>query len=261
MNLPLFQVDAFTDRRFGGNPAAVVLLEHWLPDPVLLAVAAENNLSETAFVIPGTGDIPLRWFTPAVEIDLCGHATLAAAHVLFNHVTPSVRRITFTTLSGKLVVTNDGDHLTMDFPARPADPVGMPAGLESALGIRPAEVLQARDLLVVLESEDQVRKLRPDMVRMTALEAFAVCVSAPGDRVDFVSRFFAPKAGIPEDPVTGSAHCTLVPYWAERLGKTSLVAKQVSARGGDLECRLAGGRVFMSGKSVDYLRGEIEVDA
>lgn len=261
MKLPLFQVDAFTDRLFGGNPAAVVLLEHWLPDPLLLAIAAENNLSETAFVIPGTGDIPLRWFTPAVEIDLCGHATLAAAHVLFRHVTPAARRITFSTLSGNLVVSNDGDRLTMDFPARPAEPVPMPAGLDSALGIRPAEVLLARDLLVVLDTEDQVRALQPEMAHLAGLDAFAIIVTAPGDHVDFVSRFFAPKAGIPEDPVTGSAHCTLVPYWAARLGKTRLVAKQVSARGGDLECRLEGDRVFMAGKSVDYLRGEIEVDA
>jgi len=259
MKFPLFQIDAFTDHQFGGNPAAVVLLGSWLPDKVLAAIAAENNLAETAFVILGQHEIPLRWFTPTVEVDLCGHATLAAAHVLFRHFTPSVNLLTFATRSGNLVVTADADHLTLDFPARPGTPVEVSEQLVSALGVRPREVFLARDLLAILDRESEVQNLQPDFARIAALDAFAVIVSAPGETVDFVSRFFAPAAGIPEDPVTGSAHCTLVPYWAARLGKSSLTAKQLSARGGDLGCRLSGNRVLISGNTVEYLRGEIDV--
>lgn len=259
MNLPIFQIDAFTDRLFGGNPAAVVVLERWLPDETLAAIAAENNLAETAFVILQEGTVPLRWFTPTVEMDLCGHATLAAADVLFRHYLPAADQLTFSTLSGNLVVTRDADALTMDFPSRPGTPVAVSEALVAALGARPREALLARDLLAVFDREADVRALRPDFARIAALDAFAVIVSAPGETVDFVSRFFAPGAGVPEDPVTGSAHCTLVPYWAARLGKSELRAKQVSARGGDLHCRLAGERVFMSGHAVEYLRGEIEV--
>lgn len=259
MRCPIFQLDAFTDRLFGGNPAAVVLLERWLPDPVMQAVAAENNLSETAFVVTGGPVFPLRWFTPAVEIDLCGHATLATAQVLFRHVIPETTAVEFSTLSGTLQVTREGEQLTLDFPARPGSPAEVTGDLVAALGVRPREVLRARDLLAVLDSESQVRALRPDMARLAALDDFAVIVTAPGDTVDFVSRFFAPKGGIPEDPVTGSAHCTLTPYWAQRLGRTTLVAKQVSARGGDLVCRLAGDRVLMTGQAAEYLQGRITV--
>lgn len=259
MRLPLFQIDAFTDHLFGGNPAAVVLLESWLPDTVLAAIAAENNLAETAFVIPGSGEVPLRWFTPTVEVDLCGHATLAAAYVLFRHFTPSARQITFATRSGNLVVTRDADCLTLDFPARPGVAVEIFEALVSALGVRPKAAFLARDLLAIFECESEVQNLRPDFARVAALDAFAVIVSSPGETVDFVSRFFAPGAGIPEDPVTGSAHCTLVPYWAARLGKLSLTAKQLSPRGGDLSCRLSGSRVLISGSAVEYLRGEIDV--
>ena len=259
MKLPLFQIDAFTNHLFGGNPAAVVLLESWLPDKVLAAIAAENNLAETAFVIPGTNEIPLRWFTPTVEVDLCGHATLAAAYVLFQHFTPSANQLTFATRSGNLVVTRDADRLTLDFPARPGVSVEVSEQLVSALGVRPREVFLARDLLAILDCESEVKNLQPDFARIAALDAFAIIVSAPGETVDFVSRFFAPGAGIPEDPVTGSAHCTLVPYWATRLGKSSLTAKQLSARGGDLGCSLSGDRVLISGSAVEYLRGEIDV--
>lgn len=259
MKLPIFQIDAFTDHLFGGNPAAVVILESWLPDNVLAAIAAENNLAETAFVIPGSDEIPLRWFTPTVEVDLCGHATLAAAYVLFKHFSPAANQLTFSTLSGTLVVTRDADQLSLDFPARPGVPVEITEELVAALGVRPQEVFLARDLLAILDRESDVAELRPDFGRIAALDAFAVIVSAPGDAVDFVSRFFAPGAGIPEDPVTGSAHCTLVPYWAARLGKPSLTAKQLSARGGDLRCRLSGKRVLISGSAVEYLRGEIDV--
>lgn len=261
MKLPLFQIDAFTDRLFGGNPAAVVLLAEWLPDPVLTAIAAENNLAETAFVIPGPGTVALRWFTPKVEVDLCGHATLAAAHVLFRHVMRDADRVTFATRSGNLVVTREGGRLTMDFPARPGSPAEVTERLVSALGARPIQAFLARDLMAIFDAESTVRNLQPDFQRIAELDAFGVIVSAPGESTDFVSRFFAPRAGVPEDPVTGSAHCTLVPYWAARLGKPDLAARQLSARGGDLRCRLAGDRVFISGAAVEYLRGEIDVDA
>jgi PhzF family phenazine biosynthesis protein len=259
MKFPLFQIDAFSSHLFGGNPAAVVLLESWLPDKVLAAIAAENNLSETAFVIPGANEIPLRWFTPTVEVDLCGHATLAAAHVLFRHFIPSANQLTFATRSGNLVVVRDADRLTLDFPARPGVPVEISEQLVSVLGVRPREVFLARDLLAILDCESEVQNLQPDFARIATLDAFAVIVSAPGEAVDFVSRFFAPGAGIPEDPVTGSAHCTLVPYWAARLGKLSLTAKQLSPRGGDLSCRLSGNRVLISGSAAEYLRGEIDI--
>lgn len=261
MKLPLFQIDAFTNHLFGGNPAAVVVLENWLPDQVLAAIAAENNLAETVFVILKPDVIPLRWFTPAVEVDLCGHATLAAAHVLFRHFMPSANQLTFSTRSGNLIVTRNADLLTMNFPARPGTPIEITEQLVSALGIRPREAFLARDLLAILDSESEVRNLKPDFQRIAALDAFAVIVSAPGEAVDFVSRFFAPGAGVPEDPVTGSSHCTLVPYWAARLGKSDLTARQLSARGGELHCRLSGDRVFMSGGTVEYMRGEINVDA
>jgi predicted PhzF superfamily epimerase YddE/YHI9 len=261
MKLPLYQVDAFTSRLFAGNPAAVVLLDEWLPDSVLAAIAAENNLAETAFVIPRPDAAPLRWFTPAVEVDLCGHATLAAAHVLFRYCFPSLDRLIFSTRSGDLLVMRDGELLAMGFPARPGKPVEVTDSLVSALGGRPREAFLARDLLAVFNSESEVRALEPDLQRIASLDVFAVIVSAPGDVVDFVSRFFAPRAGIPEDPVTGSAHCTLVPYWAGRLGKSKLIAKQVSHRGGDLLCELRSDRVAIAGRAVEYLRGEITVEA
>ena len=261
MKLPLYQIDAFTSRMFGGNPAAVVLLDAWLPDEVLKAIAAENNLAETAFVVPQGEAMPLRWFTPTVEVDLCGHATLAAAHVLFRYTFPSKERLTFSTRSGTLMVTRDGDLLSMDFPSRPGKPVEITDAVISALGVRPREVYRARDLLAIFESESQIREFQPDFERIASLDAFAVIISAPGEAVDYVYRFFAPRQGIPEDPVTGSANCTLVPYWAARLGRSALVAKQLSARGGDLRCALRGDRVLIAGRTVEYLRGEIAVDA
>ena len=259
MKLPLYQVDAFTDRLFRGNPAAVVLLDDWLPDETLAAIAAENNLAETAFVIPRGEVMPLRWFTPAVEVDLCGHATLAAAHVLFGDRFASARRLVFGTRSGELAVERDGDLLSMDFPSRPGRRIDVTDALAEALGVRPREAYLSRDLLAVVDAEAQVRDLRPDLARIAAIDAFAVIVSAPGNEVDYVYRFFAPRQGVPEDPVTGSANCTLVPYWAARLGKRGLTAKQVSARGGDLRCALRGDRVSIAGRVVEYLRGEIDV--
>jgi predicted PhzF superfamily epimerase YddE/YHI9 len=259
MKLPLYQVDAFTSRLFGGNPAAVVILDRWLDDEAMQAIAAENNLAETAFVIPGPGTMPLRWFTPLVEVDLCGHATLAAAHVLFAHHTPSRGELSFSTRSGVLSVSRAGSGLSLDLPARPGVPTEVSERLVTALGARPREAYLARDLLAVFEREEEVQDLRPDFGLLGALDPFAVIVSAPGRSVDFVSRFFAPRAGIPEDPATGSAQCTLVPYWAARLGKTALSARQLSRRVGDFACQLRGDRVAMAGDTVEYLRGEIDV--
>lgn len=259
MKLPLYQVDAFTSRLFGGNPAAVVLLDEWLPDDVLASIAAENNLAETAYVIPRAEPMPLRWFTPKVEVDLCGHATLATADVLFRHRFPEGSRLSFETRSGKLTVARDGELLSMDFPSRPGKPVEVTDELAAALGRRPREAHRARDLMAVFERESDVREIEPDLQRIWAIDAFAIIVTAPGTEVDFVSRFFTPRAGIPEDPVTGSAHCTLIPYWAARLGKTELTARQLSRRGGELYCRLRGERVDIAGRAVEYLCGEITV--
>jgi PhzF family phenazine biosynthesis protein len=259
MTLQIFQVDAFTGRVFGGNPAAVVLLDRPLPDATLQAIAAENNLSETAFPLRAGDEWRLRWFTPRVEIDLCGHATLATAHVLFGEGIVSQDEIRFETASGPLVVRRDGARLSMDFPARPPAPAPCSDALVAALGARPLEVHSTRDTLAVFETEDDVAALRPDFARMEALETFAVIATAPGRGADFVSRFFAPRAGIAEDPVTGSSHCTLIPYWSKRLGKPKLLAHQISARRGELFCEDRGDRVTIAGRAVEYLRGQITV--
>ena len=262
MRLPIYQVDAFADAVFGGNPAAVVPLEAWLPDATLLAIAAENNLAETAFFIRDGDGYELRWFTPALEVDLCGHATLAAAFVLSTILEPGRERMVFSTRkAGDLTVTRRGDLYVLDFPSRPPAPRDPDPELLAALGgPPPVAVLAARDALVVYEDAATVKALKPDLGRIARLDHFAVCVTAPGEGgVDFVSRFFAPAGGVPEDPVTGSAHCTLIPYWAERLGKTVLSARQVSARGGNLACELVGDRVKIGGKAVLYLEGVIHV--
>ena len=259
MQLPIYQVDAFTSRLFHGNPAAVCPLESWLADETLQAIAAENNLSETAFFIGGNGRYHLRWFTPAIEVDLCGHATLASAFVVFKHLSPELQRVQFDTRSGLLTVERKGDRLQMDFPARPPAACETPPELLAGLGIQPQSVSRARDYLVVYESEVQVRAIQPNFAALEKLPALGIIVTASGKSSDFVSRFFAPAAGIPEDPVTGSAHCTLVPYWAERLKKQSLHALQVSRRGGELWCQHSGERVLISGHAVEYLSGKINV--
>lgn len=261
MKLPIYQVDAFTSRLFAGNPAAIVPLDEWLEDARLQAIATENNLSETAFFVPAGGRYQLRWFTPAVEVDLCGHATLASAYIIFRFLLPGADQVAFDTKSGALVVTKSGDVLTMDFPSRSAGECNPHPDLTAALGMEPREILAARDYLVVYDTEEQVRALRPEMAMLSIVDRFAVIVTAPSSnpRTDFVSRFFAPAQGIPEDPVTGSAHCTLVPYWAQRLGKSKLNAVQVSHRGGEIFCEFAGDRVFLSGKAVLYLEGQIHV--
>lgn len=262
MALRYFQVDAFTNQVFGGNPAAVVPLEDWQPGKLLQNIAAENNLSETAFIRPSRSkdaDYDLRWFTPNLEMDLCGHATLAAAHVLWQHLNDTGKRLRFSTRSGVLAVDRQGDYLILDFPARPAARSKISDAIVDALGMRPVEVWDARDLMAVFDSEDNVRSLRPDMAKVAMLDAFAVITTAPGMNCDFVSRFFAPKAAVPEDPVTGSAHCTLIPYWSRRLGKRELLARQVSARGGELHCRDGGDRVNIGGQCVTYLEGVIHI--
>jgi PhzF family phenazine biosynthesis protein len=224
---------------------------------VLQSIAAENNLAETAFFIKNGNGFKLRWFTPAVEVDLCGHATLASAYVLFNLLGQSGERIVFDTKSGELVVARKGEFFSLDFPSRPPSSVEPCPGLVQALGGEPETVLAARDYLVVYRSEQQLRSLSPRMEGLMQIDRFAVITTAPGEHCDFVSRFFAPAKGIPEDPVTGSAHCTLVPYWAERLGKTKLTARQVSKRGGELFCELRGDRVEMAGRGALFLQGEV----
>ena len=262
MKLRLFQVDAFASRVFAGNPAAVVPLERWLGDATLQAIATENNLSETAFFVGGKGDYHIRWMTPSDEVDLCGHATLASAWVVFNELEKGRTEVSFRSQSGPLRVTADGDRLALDFPSRPPEPADATReALARALGARPTAALASRDYLAVFGSEDEVRALEPDMVAVAALDRMAVIATAPGGDCDFVSRFFVPSMGIPEDPVTGSAHCTLVPYWAKRLGKASLFARQVSARGGELWCEARGERVAIAGRCAKYLEGTIEVPA
>lgn len=264
MRLPLYWIDAFTDRVFGGNPAAVVPLETWPDDRLLQQIAFENGLSETAyFVRTGEARYQLRWFTPAVEIDLCGHATLASAYVLFHVLGLAGERVTFDSRSGPLGVTRRADgKLELDFPALPSQPIAgePPELLSRGLGVRPQAVerSETRWLCVYPHAED-VRRLQPDHAALGRLEPGRIIVTAPGTDCDFVSRYFAPEVGLPEDPVTGSAHCTLVPYWAARLGKTALHARQVSARGGELWCALAGERVRIAGHAVLYLRGELSL--
>lgn len=255
MRLPLYQIDAFASRPFAGNPAAVVPLSAWLPDDLMQAIAAENALSETAFFAPEGAGHRIRWFTPACEVDLCGHATLASAFVLFTELEPRRTSITFQSRSGPLSVTREGDLLVLDFPSRPPSPADVPVGLAEALGAAPQEVWRARDLVVVMGSEATVRSLQPDLTALARFDEFAVIVTARGQEADFVSRFFAPRKGVPEDPVTGSAHATLVPFWAERLGKAKLRALQVSARGGELFCEAKGDRVAIAGRAVKVVEG------
>jgi len=260
MTIPIYQVDAFTLGPFSGNPAAVCLLDAWLDDETMQNIAAENNLAETAFIVASDDGYDLRWFTPTVEVDLCGHATLAAGFVVLNHLRPELSTVSFETVSGKLLVTRDGERLSMDFPARMPTPAVVSEALTDALGKAPSEVHLSRDILAVYDDEASIRALSPDPAKLLALdEGFGVIVTAEGDSVDFVSRFFVPKGGIDEDPVTGSAHCTLMPFWAERLGHSNLIAHQVSARGGELHCEHHGDRVIMSGYCTLFLTGRIHV--
>jgi PhzF family phenazine biosynthesis protein len=264
MKIPYFEIAAFTRRPFGGNPAGVCLLEKPLPDALLQSIATENNLAETAFVVPRDGGYDLCWFTPVAEIDLCGHATLGSGHVLVNHrgVQDSVMRFQ-TRHAGELRVERDDDRLVLDFPVRPVTRIDVTDEISAALGAKPQELYAARDNMAVFASADEVRGLKPNMSLLMQLPAGVdgVIATAPGDDgdCDFVSRFFVPKQGIPEDHVTGSTHCNLIPFWTERLGKTKMFARQISQRGGELYCELRGNRVRIGGYAVTYLVGEIDV--
>ncbi len=260
MRLPLYQVDAFTDQLFAGNPAAVVPLSDWLPDAVMQKIAAENNLAETAFILPDGEGWAIRWFTPEAEIDLCGHATLASAFVIAQFLRSGAELIRFSTqVAGELRVTRQGGLYSLDFPARPGAPAEVPETVLAALGAEPPQAgFAARDLMLVYDRAEQVAAIKPDFAAL-ACTGQKIIITAPGDDVDFVSRFFAPSVGIAEDPVTGSAHCTLIPYWASRLGKLELTARQISARGGRLWCRMDGPRVHIAGHAVLFLEGTIHV--
>ncbi len=261
MRLPVYYVDAFAEKVFQGNPAAVCPLESWLDDAKMQAIAAENNLSETAFFVRQGENFKLRWFTPRCEVDLCGHATLASAFVLMNKLDLARKSVQFETRSGSLIVHREGKLLSMDFPAAPPQPtVNVSADLLGGLTPAPQAVWEAKsNYFAIYESEAEVCAVRPKFARLERLHPFGVCITAPGDHSEFVSRYFAPSYGIPEDPVTGSTHCSLTPYWAQRLNKAKLHAYQVSARSGELWCESAGDRVMIKGNAVLYMAGEISL--
>jgi len=261
MRTTIFQVDAFTTRRFAGNPAAVMPLEIFLPDAVLQAIAAENNLAETAFIVPNGSDYHLRWFTPTTEVPLCGHATLASAAVVMERLEAGRSQVIFHSASGPLTVNRTGAGYVMNFPARFSQPGRTPPALGEALGVVPIEVVaDTFNYIALLESAQVVRELAPDIAAIARMDRSGVIVTARGDgNYDFVSRYFAPAKGIPEDPVTGGAHCALAPYWAKRLNKTAFRAFQASRRGGEIICRLAGDRVELQGTVVFYMKGEVEI--
>jgi PhzF family phenazine biosynthesis protein len=261
MRTPIFQIDAFATRQFAGNPAAVMPMNRFLENAVLQEIAAENNLSETAFLVPEGGDYRLRWFTPTTEVPLCGHATLASAAVVMERLEPGRGTVVFHSASGPLTVNRTETGYVMDFPIRPSEQVSTPPGLAEALRIDPIEVFTNEfNYLALLESGQVLRALAPDMAALARLDRPGMIVTAPGEGVyDFVSRYFAPAKGIPEDPVTGAAHCMLTPYWAKRLDKTVFRALQASRRGGEIICRLVGDRVKLEGACVFYLQGEVEI--
>lgn len=255
-----YVADAFADGVFEGNPAAICVLDQWPPESLMQQIARENNLSETAFVVPEGENYHLRWFTLSGEIDLCGHATLAASYVLFRFYCPDRDMITFETLSGRLTVCRKGDLLEMNFPAYELKRTEVTEEIVAALGVRPAEAWMGRDLLCVLDQETDVRRLNPDLEKVQQLDGLLCHVTARGTDFDCVSRTFAPKCGMPEDPVCGSGHCHIIPYWAARYGKSELVARQASPRGGTLYCRMAGGQVVLAGRAALYAKSEIYVD-
>lgn len=257
--IPLYQVDAFTSEVFGGNPAAICPLENWLDDDLLQSIAVENNLSETAFFVRDGDDFHLRWFTPGAEVDLCGHATLATSYVISTYLEPGRDVMGFQSRSGRLEVTREGDLYTLNFPVLQSEAIDCPTLLREALDGEVLETRDGMDMIAVLKDEASVRGLKPDFGKIAELETRGVIVTAQGKDCDFVSRFFAPKHGIPEDPVTGSAHCLLAPLWAEKLGKTKMTARQLSARGGELLVELKGDRVLISGRAAPYMTGTITV--
>jgi len=260
--IKIYQVDAFTDQLFKGNPAAVCILDEWLPDEKMQSIAAENNLAETAFILPKQKGYTIRWFTPAVEVDLCGHATLAAAYVLFNCLSYRNPEIVFySTNSGELRVTQKNDILFLDFPTDTVNEITLTDQISACLQIKPLKVYKGKtDYVALLESEEDVQNLRPDLDKVSELKARGLIVTAKGKNVDFVSRFFAPQSGVNEDPVTGSAHTTLIPIWSEKLGKKEMTATQLSIRGGKLICFDKGDRCLIGGNAKIYLTGEINIE-
>lgn len=259
MTIPYYEVLAFTDRLFAGNPAGICILEEWLPDEVMQKIAAENNLAETAFFIDRGSFYDIRWMSPTVEIDLCGHATLGSAHVLFQHLGRSGNSLSFQSQSGELKVDRGDDRLVLDFPARPAVSCDAPPSLAESLGATPREVFKGRDYIAVFERQEQVAAITPDFAQLSKLDGQGVSVTAPGNDCDFVSRYFAPRVGVPEDAVTGSIHCALIPYWSKRLGKRELHARQLSKRGGELFCEDRGARVGIGGTAITYVEGKIHL--
>ena len=261
MNLPLYQVDAFSNRLFSGNPAAVCLLEEWLPAEQMLQIAQENNLAETAFCLIPDDTLAIKWFTPEIEMDLCGHATLATAHVLFQYHFPERDLLSFMSNSGELIVRREGDWYQLDFPSRDPQPASLPEVILQGIGAKPKEVLKARDYVLVYDTQEQIESIRPNIALLNTIniDPGGIIVTAVGDEVDFVSRFFTPQASIFEDPVTGSAHCSLIPFWSKRLNKTTMLAHQISSRGGVLRVEDKGQRVLISGQAVTYLQATIKV--
>lgn len=259
MELTLYQIDAFASKPFEGNPAAVCPLDQWLPDDTMQCIAEENNLSETAFYVPGKDGFDIRWFTPKGEVDLCGHATLASAYVLFNLLDYKKESIVFGSKSGILHVSRDQDRMVMDFPAQPPVTCDTPEAIQRAFDIPPAACLKSEDYIAVFDNEADIASARPDLGALAELDLRGVIITAPSTRYDFVTRFFAPKYGIPEDPVTGSAYTQLAPYWAARIGAKPFRVKQISARGGELTCEVVNDRVLISGKAVKYMEGRINI--
>jgi len=261
MRTPIFQLDAFTSRRFAGNPAAVMPLSQFPSDEAMLAIAAENNLAETAFLVPESDNYRIRWFTPAVEVPLCGHATLASAAVVMERLEPQRTSVVFHSASGPLTVTRSGSRYVMNFPARPADEVSQPPDFAKYLGVEPVQIFVNNfNYMVLLQDAKTVRTLSPDLAAIAQLDRDGVIVTATGDQgYDFVSRYFAPAKGIPEDPVTGSAHCMLAPFWSERLDKAEMRAWQASPRGGEVICRIHDNRVELEGECVFFLEGHAEI--
>ncbi|WP_320008783.1 PhzF family phenazine biosynthesis protein [Maridesulfovibrio sp.] len=261
MQVQIFQVDAFTDKVFGGNPAAVCPLDSWLPDETLQKIASENYVAETAFFVPTGDSFEIRWFTPEIEMDLCGHATLATAHVISRHLRPQTSTLKFNSKSGILNVTFHGDLITLDFPARNPAPADVPKIILDAFPESPVETLQSRDYMLVYESEEIIREMKPrqEILDQINIDPGGVIITAQGNDVDFVSRFFTPQASIFEDPATGSAHCSLIPYWSTRLRKKDMLALQLSDRVGKLQCKYMGERVMISGNAVTYMEGKIIV--
>lgn len=260
MKISMYQADAFTDEIFKGNPAAICILENWIDDKLMQHIAMENNLSETAFCIIKEDICELRWFTPEEEIDLCGHATLATAYIIFEVLNYKSNIIKFETQSGILTVVKHGESMTMEFPSREGIKDKITEQLVKGLGKEPKEVYKSRDLMAVFENEQDIRELNPDMEKLKLVDAFGIIVTAKGENADFVSRYFAPSCGVLEDPVTGSAHCTLIPYWSKILGKKKMTAHQLSNRGGILECENSGDKIKISGKAKLFFEGKIYLE-